>query len=201
MMHAGLPTDVDWHNQDPVAIGKIAQVVSLKLFYFINYSLLHIAKVISRNKHLKCYKGNWATIKIMKTLLKNWCSYQTCIRLSNIQQSSSKDIRSEDKREDDEWKEMYMDDNGGNREENGSSVNGDVEEEEEKFEGKNNGGGEDGEEKEEEEEGEGKRRGRKRRSRRRSKRRRRSRRRRSRRSSLKQRKGMGKVVVVLERER
>jgi len=36
MMHAGLPTDVDWRNQDAVAIGKIAQVVSLKLFRFIN---------------------------------------------------------------------------------------------------------------------------------------------------------------------
>ena len=97
-MHAGLPTDVNWCNQDPVAIGKIAQVVSLKLFHFINYSLLHIAKAISRNKHLKCYKGNWATIKIMKTLLKNQRSYQTHIRLSDIQQSSSKDIRSEDER-------------------------------------------------------------------------------------------------------
>ena len=75
-MHAGLPTDVDWCNQDPVAIGKIAQVVRLKSFHFINYSLLHIAKAISRNKHLKCYKENWVTIKIMKTLLKNRCSNQ-----------------------------------------------------------------------------------------------------------------------------
>ena len=155
MMHAGLPTDVDWHNQNPVAIEKIAQVVSLKSFHFINYSLLHIAKAISRNKHLKCYKGNWVTIEIIKTLLKNQCSYQTHIRLSDIHQSSSKDIRSEDKREDDEWEEMYMDDNGGNREENGSGVNGDgEEEEEEEFEGKDDGGGEDGEEKEEGEEGE-----------------------------------------------
>ena len=108
-MHAGLPTNVDWCNQDPVAIGKIAQVVSSKSFHFINYSLLHIAKAISRNKHLKCYKGNWETIEIMKTLLKNQCSYQTHIGLSNIHQSSLKDIRSEDKREDDEWEEMYMD--------------------------------------------------------------------------------------------
>ena len=102
MRHAGLPTNVDWHNQDPVAIGKIAQVVSLKLFHFIDYSLLHIAKAIPRNKHSKCYKGNWATIKIMKTLLKNQHSYQTHIGLLDIQESSLKDIRSEDKREDDE---------------------------------------------------------------------------------------------------
>ena len=134
MRHAGLPTDVDWCNQDPVAIGKIAQVVSSKSFHFINYSLLHIAKVISRNKHLKCYKENWATIKIMKTLLKNWRFYQTHIGLLDIQESSSKDIRSEDKREDDEWEEMYMNDNRGNKEENGSSVNGDGEEEEEEEE-------------------------------------------------------------------
>ena len=149
MRHAGLPTDVNWCNQDPVAIGKIAQVVSLKLFHFINYSLLHIAKAISRNKHLKCYKGNWATIKIMKTLLKNWCSCQTHIGLSDIQELSLKDIRSEDKREDDEWEEMYMNNNREKREENGSGVNGDgeeEEEEEEEFEGKDNGDGEEEEE-------------------------------------------------------
>ena len=155
MRHAGLPTDINWRNQDPVAIGKIAQVVSLKLFHFINYSLLHIVKAISRNKHLKCYKGNWATIKIMKTLLKNWHSYQTHIRLSDIQELSLKDIiRSEDKREDDEWEKMYMNDNGGNKEENGSGVNGDGEEEEEEEEelkGKDNGGGKEEEVEEEEE--------------------------------------------------
>ena len=116
MRHAGLPTDVNWHNQDAVAIGKIAQVVSLKLFHFINYSLLHIAKVISRNKHLKCYKGNWARIKIMKKLLKNQHSYQTCIRLWDIEGSSLKDIKSEDKREDDEWEDMHVNDNRGNEE-------------------------------------------------------------------------------------
>ena len=74
MRHAGLPTDINWCNQDAVAIGKIAQVVSLKLFHFINYSLLHIAKTISRNKHLKCCKWNWATIEIMKTLHSNTLS-------------------------------------------------------------------------------------------------------------------------------
>jgi hypothetical protein len=31
MAHAGLPIDVDWRNQDAVAIGKIAQVVSFEI--------------------------------------------------------------------------------------------------------------------------------------------------------------------------
>ena len=111
MRHAGPPTDVDWCNQDAVAIGKIAQVVSLKLFHIINHSFLHIAKAISRNKHLKCYKENWATIEIMKTLLKNQRSYQTCMRLWDIEDLSLKEIKSEDKREDDEWEDMYVNDN------------------------------------------------------------------------------------------
>lgn len=38
MAHAGLPTDVDWRNQDAVAIGKIAQVVSL--YYFNSLTIL-----------------------------------------------------------------------------------------------------------------------------------------------------------------
>ena len=97
----------------------------------------------SRNKQLGCYTGNWATIEIMKTLLKNWHSYQTRIRLLDVVDS---DIKSEDKREDDEWEKMYMNDNRGNKEEDGSSVNGDGEEdgeeEEEESEGKDDGDGE-----------------------------------------------------------
>ncbi|KAF8804333.1 hypothetical protein BYT27DRAFT_7340269 [Phlegmacium glaucopus] len=63
--HAGLPSGVDWRLQDVVAVGKVAQVA------------------ISRNKHLRRYKGNWATLEIMKLMLKNQRCYKQRITSSD----------------------------------------------------------------------------------------------------------------------
>jgi hypothetical protein len=137
MLHAGLPTGVDWRNQDAVAIGKIAQVVSLNPF--IKYSLLYIAKASSRNEQLRHYKGNWATIEIMKTLLKNRRSYRNRIGLPDVQ--DIKDISREKSEEDPDWDDMYMKNNNeGNEDRNGS---GNGSEDEDRNSGEGNGGGED----------------------------------------------------------
>ena len=100
-------------------------------------------------KQVELFFAEWATIKIMKTLLKNQSSYQTHIGLLDVMDS---DIKSEDKREDDEWEKMYMNDNAGNKEENSSSVNGDEEEDGEEEEEEESEGKDDGDDKKEEEE-------------------------------------------------
>jgi hypothetical protein len=35
--HAGLPLDIDWRDQDPVAIGHVADVVSHIFIFFDNF--------------------------------------------------------------------------------------------------------------------------------------------------------------------
>ena len=52
-------------------------------------------KASSRLKQLQCYKGNWATIKIMKTLLKNRCTYRNCIGSLDENNNDMKDINGE----------------------------------------------------------------------------------------------------------
>ena len=82
-------------------------------------------KASSRNKQLQCYKGNWATLEIMKTMLKNWQNYQS--RIGSIDQynnHNSKDINGDElagmgmgeEEEDgkgdgnigDDWEDMYV---------------------------------------------------------------------------------------------
>ena len=123
MLHAGLSTGINWHNQDAVAVGKIAQVMSLiLLFLSINHSLLHIAQASARSKQLKYYKGNWVTVEIMKMLLKNRHSYQKHIGHLDVDEEdpTSKDI---DRQDNDDWEEMYVksktDNNKGDEDENG----------------------------------------------------------------------------------
>ena len=51
MLYADLPSSIDWHNQDTVAVGKTAQVVSfILLILSINHSLLQIAQASARSK-------------------------------------------------------------------------------------------------------------------------------------------------------
>ena len=52
-------------------------------------------KASSRLKQLQCYKGNWATIKIMKTLLKNRCTYRNHIGSLDKSNDDMKDINGE----------------------------------------------------------------------------------------------------------
>ena len=148
MLHAGLPTGIDWHNQDALAVGKIAQVMSfILLFLSINHSLLHIVQASARSKQLKYYKGNWATVEIMKTLLRNRHSYQKHIGHLDVDKKdpTSKDINRQD---DDDWEEMYVksktDNNKGNEDENGCGGGN-------KYKDGNSGGVVDGGGKEEEE--------------------------------------------------
>lgn len=98
------------------------------LFNSFNYTLLllNIAKASSRQKQLKLYKGNWATLEIMKTLLKNRRTYRNRIGTINdydkIKKEGSDDEKgdqerseeSEDEKGDqegndtDSWEEMYQ---------------------------------------------------------------------------------------------
>lgn len=75
---------------------------------------------------MKCYKGNWATIEIMKTLLKNRRSYKTRIGLPDMQ--DNKDIGGEspeeEKGEDQDWDDMYMKDNEERDEDGGEDGDG-----------------------------------------------------------------------------
>ena len=48
---------------------------------------LNIIKAKSKNDQLQLYQGNWATFKIMKTLLKNKRSYQKRLQMSNAEES------------------------------------------------------------------------------------------------------------------
>jgi hypothetical protein len=96
MTHARLPIDVDWRHQDVIAIGKVAQVVSSQFVHpsFVNYPLLHITKASSRNNQLQRYQGNWGTIEIMKTLLKNRRSYRH--RIGSPAQDGERDTKDDD---------------------------------------------------------------------------------------------------------
>lgn len=44
--------------------------------FFISYFSLWLTKARSRNKQLQRYAGDWATLEIMKTLLKNKRNYK-----------------------------------------------------------------------------------------------------------------------------
>ena len=142
MLHAGLPTGINWHNQYAVAVGKIAQVVSfILLFLSINHSLLHIVQASARSKQLKYYKGNWVTVEIIKMLLKNRRrSCQKCIGHLDVDEEDPtlKDI---DRQDDDDWEEMYVksktDNNKGDEDENGHGGGN-------KYKDGNSGGGVDG---------------------------------------------------------
>ncbi|KAF8803441.1 hypothetical protein BYT27DRAFT_7260177 [Phlegmacium glaucopus] len=67
LAHAGISLDTDWRHQDPVALSKIAIIAR------------------SQNNQLRSYKGNWATLKIMKTTIKNKRNYRTRIGCSTHQ--------------------------------------------------------------------------------------------------------------------
>jgi len=72
---SSLEPGINWHLQDISLVGKVAEVVCFFL-KIINYILLCFLKAKSRNKQLECYSGNWATLEIMKTLLKNQRTYK-----------------------------------------------------------------------------------------------------------------------------
>ena len=86
------------------------------LFNSFNYTflLLNIAKASSREKQLKLYKGNWATIEIMKTLLKNRRIYRSQIGTADDNYNTVKKEGSEDEKGDhkgsdsDSWDNMYQ---------------------------------------------------------------------------------------------
>ncbi|KAF8809840.1 hypothetical protein BYT27DRAFT_7254181 [Phlegmacium glaucopus] len=124
--HAGLPLGINWQLQDVVAVGKVAQV------------------------HLRHYKGNWATLKIMKLMLKNQCCYKQHIASSDQYNQDDgeeleegegekvdegeKESESEKEGNDSDWDSMYMperiDKNGiskedGNENEGRHNVDGD----------------------------------------------------------------------------
>ncbi|KAF8812168.1 hypothetical protein BYT27DRAFT_7335841 [Phlegmacium glaucopus] len=125
--HAGLPSGVDWQLQDVVAVGKVTQVA------------------ISRNKHLRRYKGNWATLEIMKSMLKNRRCYKQRITSSDQYNQDDgeeleegegekadegeKESESEKEGNDSDWDSMYMPERiskeDGNKNEGGHDVDGD----------------------------------------------------------------------------
>lgn len=84
-------------------------------------------KASSRLKQLQRYKGNWATVEIMKTLIKNRRTYRN--RIGSLDQHDEdnmmKDINGEEgegaheKEDEDDWDEMYMDTEKGIDKENG----------------------------------------------------------------------------------
>ena len=59
-----------------VVIRRVAKIVGPFILFFVNYTPYYIAKVSSRCKHLQCYQGNWTTLEIMKTFLKNRHAYK-----------------------------------------------------------------------------------------------------------------------------
>ena len=71
-------------------------------------------KVSSRNKQLQCYKGNWATLEIMKTLLKNWRTYRHRIGSldqndeDNTMNSKDSDGDGDDGTKLEDWDDMYQ---------------------------------------------------------------------------------------------
>jgi hypothetical protein len=75
MAHSGISNNTDWRRQDAVIVGKVAQLVSFHSI-LVNHTLLQSVQARSRSKQLQSYSGNWATIEIMKTLLKNRRSYR-----------------------------------------------------------------------------------------------------------------------------
>lgn len=76
MAHAGIRIDIDWRKQDPLALGKVASVVCLFSNMLIDYCSLPITQAKSRNPQLRCYEQNWATLEIMRTILKNKRNYR-----------------------------------------------------------------------------------------------------------------------------
>ena len=87
----------------------------------------------SRSKQLQRYKGNWATLKILKTLLKNWRIYQNCIRsLEQDEQDIKKEIDGEEveggndrNNSDDNKNNNNEDDNQSNDDDNQNNDNND----------------------------------------------------------------------------
>lgn len=120
--------------------------MSFKICLFINHFLLHVAKASFRSKQLQRYKGNWATLEIMKTLLKNRRSYKNRIGSLDDQHDEDnpkKEIDGEElevggegeeggkndgNNSDDDWEGMYANgtDNGSGGEDarGGKDVNG-----------------------------------------------------------------------------
>ena len=127
--------------------------MSLGLIFCYIY-LLHIVKASSRCKQLKRYKGSWATLEIIKMLLKNRCTYRSRIgSLAEEQESvcekegdydgnnsGNENTNDDDENSNNEWDDMYMaykenhssgdeDDNnsdgGVDKDGNGSDNNGD----------------------------------------------------------------------------
>ena len=68
-------------------------------------------KASSRQKQLKLYKGNWATLEIMKTLLKNRRTYRNRIgtdEYDTVKKEGSEDEKGDhDENDTDNWDDMY----------------------------------------------------------------------------------------------
>ncbi|KAF8805282.1 hypothetical protein BYT27DRAFT_7213219 [Phlegmacium glaucopus] len=94
--YAGIQLDIDWRHQDPISLSKIASVAR------------------SRNSQLCCYKGNWATLEIMKTIIKNKRNYCTKIGCSICPKPANADkieIKNNINSETPEQAEIEIDDN------------------------------------------------------------------------------------------
>jgi len=73
---------------------------------------LNIIKAKSKNDQLQLYQGNWATLEIMKTLLKNKRSYRKCLQISNAEESE-RDNDNEGNGDELEEADIDEDGNGG----------------------------------------------------------------------------------------
>lgn len=85
---------------------------SYLILLIIFFLLLNIAKASSRQKQLKLYKGNWATLEIMKTLLKNRRTYRNRIGTvdddnDTIKKEGSEDEKDHEGNDTDSWEDMY----------------------------------------------------------------------------------------------
>src|SRR6266545_3045669 len=59
----------------PIISSKSGRSGMYYIFFIHHFFTTHI-QAKSRNEQLGCYESNWATLEIMKTLLKNKRSYQ-----------------------------------------------------------------------------------------------------------------------------
>ena len=83
---------------------------------------LNIIKAKSKNDQLQLYQGNWATLEIMKTLLKNKRSYQKRLQMSNAEESER-----DNEGNGDELEEADIDEDGNGGEGGDEERNGDEE--------------------------------------------------------------------------
>lgn len=116
LLHAGIPLGVDWRRQDPLALGKVANVAK------------------SRSNQLQLYEKNWAALEIMKTIIKNKRSYRT--KIGRINTFSTRESDSVDQETDNSGSQptaststiRYDKANNVNEEDNGNFSNSDEDE-------------------------------------------------------------------------